>query len=290
MTHNTERGIILKGIGGFYYVKTALGILECKAKGIFRKRGIKPLAGDRVEVVPEESGNVISEILERKNFFNRPPIANIDNFFLVISSTEPVPNILVIDRLIVLCEQRSITPVLVVTKTDLAGADDIFRIYSNVGYEVLDAHYEGTLDRVKELCSGKMSVFCGNSGVGKSTFINRLMPELCLETAQISYKLGRGKHTTRAVELYELAGGYIADTPGFSALDFERTETVVKEELAHCFREFREYIDNCFFTGCSHTVEKGCAVLQALNEGKIDPVRHEDYCYLYNEAKQNEQY
>ncbi len=290
VSFDNGKGLILKGIGGFYYVKTAGAVLECRAKGIFRKRGVKPLAGDEVLVEEAEGGNVISEILERKNFFNRPPVANVDNFVLVVSATEPEPNLLVIDRLLVLCEQRGMTPVIVVTKTDLKEADHIFRVYRGVGYEVLDTADPAAPDRMRELGKDRVTVFCGNSGVGKSTFINKLCPGLDLATNGISYKLGRGKHTTRAVELYEYAGGWIADTPGFSALDFERTENVPKEELADCFPEFREHVDGCYFTGCSHTVEKGCTVLEALREGKIDPGRHENYCYLYNEAKQKKQY
>lgn len=283
----TEKsGLIMKGIGGFYYVKTADSVLECNAKGIFRLQGIKPLAGDFVDVGESGGGYVVSRIYDRENFFKRPPIANVDNFFLVVSSVEPSPNMLVIDRMTVLCEQRGIKPVILITKTDLKPADEVISLYRGIGYEVIDimSDEDAAVERISEICNEAISVFSGNSGVGKSTFLNKLCPGLSLATNEISQKLGRGKHTTRAVELYDFAGGYIADTPGFSALDFERDERIEKEDLASYFPEIAKHTDGCFFTGCSHTVEKGCMVLEALNDGLIDPSRHENYCYLYDEA------
>lgn len=292
MSELTYSGIIMKGIGGFYYVKTADSVLECKAKGIFRKRGITPLAGDNVTVIGEEGGYAISEILERKNYFQRPPIANVDVFFYVVSSVEPRPNYMVADRLIMLCEQRGIAPVILVTKTDLAEAKEFIDLYRGVGYTVIDvmADEPAALEQVESMIAGNLCVFSGNSGVGKSTFLNKLHPGLSLSTAEISKKLGRGKHTTRAVELYELYGGYVADTPGFSALDFERVEKVPKEDIAKYFIEFRPYLEDCFFTGCSHRTEKGCAVLEAKEKGLISAQRHDDYCYLYDEAKNRPEY
>ncbi len=286
------KGILIKGIGGFYYVKTADSVLECKAKGIFRKRGITPLAGDHVTVIGEEGGYVISEIEERKNFFQRPPIANVDQFFYVVSSVDPRPNYMVADRLILLCEKRSIAPVIVVTKTDIAPEQNFISLYRSVGYTVIEVmnDEEAALDQIRRLLRDKLSVFSGNSGVGKSTLLNKLHPDLDLTTNEISRKLGRGKHTTRAVELYEIAGGIVADTPGFSALDFEKMERTPKEEIAQYFVEFKPYLDRCYFTGCSHRTEKGCAVLQAKSEGLISAQRHEDYCYLYDEAKGFEEY
>ena len=282
----SKSGLILKGIGGFYYVKTADSVLECKAKGLFRLQGITPLAGDYVDVGESGGDYFISHIYDRENSFKRPPISNVDNFFLVVSSVEPSPNMLVIDRMTVLCEQRDLKPVIIVTKTDLKEAQDVIDLYSSIGYEVIDVmkDEQAAVDRIREICSGRISVFSGNSGVGKSTFMNKLCPELSLATREISQKLGRGKHTTRAVELYEFEDGYIADTPGFSALDFERDEKIDRADLASFFPEIAEHSDGCFFTGCSHTVEKGCMVLEALNEGLIHPSRHQNYCYLYDEA------
>ena len=286
------KGILIKGIGGFYYVKTADSVLECKAKGIFRKCGITPLAGDCVTVIGEEGGYVISEIEERKNLFQRPPIANVDQFFYVVSSVDPRPNYMVADRLILLCEKRSIAPVIVVTKTDIAPEQNFISLYRSVGYTVIEVmnDEEAALEQIRRLLRDKLSVFSGNSGVGKSTLLNKLHPDLNLTTNEISRKLGRGKHTTRAVELYEIAGGIVADTPGFSALDFEKMERTPKEEIAQYFVEFKPYLDRCYFTGCSHRTEKGCAVLQAKSEGLISAQRHEDYCYLYDEAKGFEEY
>lgn len=285
-----KSGLILKGIGGFYYVKTADTVLECNAKGIFRLQGIKPLAGDFVDVTESGGGYAVSRIHERENSFKRPPISNVDNFFLVVSSVEPAPNMLVIDRITVLCEQRKIKPVILLTKTDLKKADDVVGIYSRIGYEVIDVMQDeaSAVERIGEICNRNISVFSGNSGVGKSTFLNKLMPGLSLATNEISQKLGRGKHTTRAVELYEFNGGFIADTPGFSALDFERDEKIDKADLASYFPEIDAHTDGCFFTGCSHTVEKGCSVLEALQEGLIAPSRHENYRYLYEEAQRIE--
>ncbi|MBQ8995093.1 MAG: ribosome small subunit-dependent GTPase A, partial [Oscillospiraceae bacterium] len=226
MADISYNGIIMKGIGGFYYVKTADSVLECKAKGIFRKKGITPLAGARVTVIGEEGGYAISEIHERKNSFQRPPISNVDVFFYVVSSVDPRPNYMVADRLIMLCEQRGISPVILVTKTDLVAAQEFIDLYRGVGYSVIDvmANEGAAIEEVKKDIAGHLCVFSGNSGVGKSTFLNKLDDTLGLHTAEISKKLGRGKHTTRAVELYELFDGYVADTPGFSALDFERVE------------------------------------------------------------------
>ncbi len=279
-------GLILRGIGGFYYVKTADSVLECNAKGIFRLQGITPLAGDYVDVGESGGGYVVSRIYERENYFKRPPIANVDNFFLVISSVEPDPNMLVIDRMTVLCEQRGIKPVILITKTDLKPAERVKDLYGSIGYEVIDVMKdEGyAVKRVSEICADGISVFSGNSGVGKSTFLNKISPELSLATREISRKLGRGKHTTRSVDLYPFMGGYLADTPGFSALDFERDEKISKDILADYFPDIAKHTDGCFFTGCSHTVEKGCMVLEALQNGEIDPSRHENYRYLYEES------
>lgn len=278
-------------MGGFYYVKTTQALFECRARGKFRKIEQTPLVGDEVEISPTEEGKgYVTRILPRRNFLVRPPLANIDRLILVTSIDEPAPNTLVLDKLIAIAEHKEIDPAVVITKADLqkdqavAFAD----IYRGCGFDVFVVSNETGegVDQVRAYLQGKLSAFCGNSGVGKSSLLNRIDERLQLETAHISQKLGRGRHTTRHVELYELPeGGYIADTPGFSSVDLERCEVILKDQLQYCFREFEEYIPQCKFTGCSHTCEKGCAVIRAVEEGKIPISRHENYRALYEDAK-----
>lgn len=285
-----ENGIIIKGIGGFYYVKTADGIFECRAKGIFRKRGVTPLAGDNVEIERDEESATVSEIYPRRNSFFRPPIANVDNLILVVSTVDPAPNLLVIDKLTALSEKQGVKPTLLLTKSDLERGDGFCDIYLNAGFSVLRKDCCEDMQRLKGLLRQGLSVVVGNSGVGKSTLLNEILPDISLETGETSKKLGRGRHTTRAVELYEFGGGYVADTPGFSAVDFEGLGSVKKEELASLFPDLSEFTDGCYFTGCSHTVEKGCAVLRALSEGKIEKTRHESYKALYKELNEKNEW
>ncbi len=280
-----KSGIITKCLGGLYTVETPDGIYECKARGIFRNRGISPYVGDRVEL----SNGVITEILDRKNCIIRPPLANLDQLVFIVSTCNPSPNYLILDKFIAIAEYKGITPVVVITKTDLGDSAEISSIYRNIGIDVLETDYSNpeTVEAVKELFTGKVSALTGNSGAGKSTLLNAVDPSLNIPTAEISKKLGRGKHTTRHSQLYKLKdGGYIADTAGFSTFDTNSYEIIRKEELADCFREFREYKENCRFRDCSHTCEKGCEVVSALNQGKISASRHESYCTMYEEAKQ----
>ncbi len=284
----TTKGIIIKGIGGFYYVKTADGILECRAKGIFRKQGVTPAAGDNVTVEGDGGDYVVSEIAPRSNCFIRPLISNVARLFLVVSATDPRPNLFVIDQFTALAERRGVRPALLLTKSDMADASELRAVYERAGFRVYDTHRETEAAAVGALArQAGISVFTGNSGVGKSTFLNELLPALGLETGQTSKKLGRGKHTTRAVELYAFGEGYVADTPGFSAIDFERGERIPKQALAALFPDFAPFIDNCRFTGCTHTVEKGCAVLEALRGGEIMPTRHDSYVALYKQAAEH---
>lgn len=278
---------IIKGIGGFYYVKTADGVLECKAKGIFRKRSITPLAGDFVKIEKEAGSYVISEILPRKNFFVRPPIANVDILFLVASTIEPAPSTLVLDRLASTAIYKGAKPVLIITKTDLERAEQLQNAYQNSGIDVLMTKGPGkgdSLDRIKEMIQNHICVFCGNSGVGKSTLLNALLPHAEAQTGDISKKLGRGRHTTREVQLYEAFGGLLADTPGFASLDMGRIGYIRKEELQDTFPEFEPYQMKCKFTGCSHISEKGCAVREALAAGRISESRYQSYVTMYQEA------
>ncbi|MGI5905302.1 MAG: ribosome small subunit-dependent GTPase A [Candidatus Pararuminococcus gallinarum] len=285
------QGLIVKALGGFYYVKTTQALFECRARGKFRKIEQTPLVGDEVEISPTEEGKgYVTRILPRRNFLVRPPLANIDRLILVTSIDEPAPNTLVLDKLIAIAEHKEIDPAVVISKADLQKDQAVVfaDIYRGCGFDVFVVSNETGegVDQVRAYLQGKLSAFCGNSGVGKSSLLNRIDERLQLETAHISQKLGRGRHTTRHVELYELPeGGYIADTPGFSSVDLERCEVILKDQLQYCFREFEEYIPQCKFTGCSHTCEKGCAVIRAVEEGKIPISRHENYRALYEDAK-----
>lgn len=270
-------------------MQTEEKIIECRAKGAFRKDNIKPCVGDMGLVQPTEEGyGYLVGIEPRKNFLVRPPLANIDILVMVISTCSPKPNTLVIDKMIAIAEYKGIEPVLVFTKTDLETADQIITDYTNANFKVFSVSSvtgEGVKE-VKEYLKGKISAFCGNSGVGKSTLLNNIDSRISVDTGDISKKLGRGRHTTRHVELFPLeGGGYIADTPGFSAVELSRFQVILKGELQYCFREFESYIPNCKFTGCSHTKEKGCAVLDALDKGEISKSRHDSYVAMYEDAK-----
>ena len=289
-------GIILKGVGGFYYVECGGRVYECRARGALRGGGarterITPLAGDRCVISVHSDGLAsVDRILERRNFLLRPPLANLDNLFIVASLCQPQPNALTVDRFISLAEHKGIEPVIVITKLDLADENGFGDIYRKAGFTVIYADYTSGdrrfLDEIRELMKDKTSAFAGNTGAGKSTLLNALCPGLDRETGETSKKLGRGRHTTRETELFSLAsGGRIADTPGFSSFDGEFAEFVYKEELADTFREFADYAPDCRFTGCSHTCEKGCEVLAAGKRGDISPSRHASYVALYNEVK-----
>lgn len=281
-------GIIVKGIGGFYYVEADDEIYECKARGVFRKERITPLVGDNVSITVGDNGrNSIDEIFERRNYFNRPPISNVDNLVIVSSTCDPRPNTLIIDRLTAIAVRKNVRPVIVFTKDDLQKADEYMDIYRSTGINVFTVSNETGegVDEVRAFLRGSVSVFTGNSGVGKSSLLNCISPEFSLETGEISKKLGRGRHTTRHVELFKTLDGYIADTPGFSSLDFETNDIIKKDELADCFPEFTDYIGTCKFTSCSHVNDKGCKIVEALKNGEIHPSRHESYVALYNEVK-----
>lgn len=282
-------GLIIKAVGGIYTVEAPDGVFECKARGVFRKKGISPVCGDRVELAFENDTPVIEKILERKSLLIRPPIANLDVLVFVTSTCEPQPNLLLLDKFIAIAEYKKIKPVVVFTKIDKQDCNEYFRIYEKSGialYCVDNVTGQGA-EEVKQALKDKFSAFTGNTGVGKSSLLNNIFPELNLATNEISKKLGRGKHTTRHVELYKLEnGGYIADTPGFSSFDTNRYDIIFKEDLADCFAEFRQYTDKCRFQNCSHTKEKGCAVIEAVENGDISESRHESYLNMYEQAKQ----
>lgn len=282
-------GIIIKGIGGFYYVEAADGIIyECKARGVFRKEKITPLAGDKVEIsVDENNKNSIDKIYERRNMFKRPPIANVDKLVIVSSVCDPRPNLLIIDRLTAVAVYKNVEPIIVFTKNDLQSADEYIEIYKNAGFKTFAVSNETGegIGEIKAVIENGVCVFTGNSGVGKSSLINRMYPDFALETGEISIKLGRGRHTTRHVELLKINNGYIADTPGFSSLDFETNDLIKKDELAFCFPDFSDYIDSCKFSTCAHVNDKGCRLIEAVNNGDVMRSRHESYVTMYNEVK-----
>ena len=285
----TLRGTIIKGIGGFYYVEAADEIFECKARGVFRKEKLTPLVGDKVTVsINDNAENTVDEIMPRKNVLTRPPVVNIDNLIIVVSTVEPKPSTLVIDKLIAVAEHKDIEPIIVITKSDLASAREIYDIYTLAGFNTIAVSNEtgSGIDEVKAVLKGKISALTGNSGVGKTSLLNNLDSSLDLKTAHISKKLGRGRHTTRQAELYRVCGGFVVDTPGFSSFEIDKDDIIMKDELPYCFRDFSEYIDKCKFSpSCTHTVDKGCAVIKAVNEGKISKSRHNSYVQLYNSVK-----
>ncbi len=281
-------GIIIKGIGGFYYVETSEGLFECKARGVFRKSGIKPLAGDRVQIsINDKAENTIERIYDRKNFLERPPVANVDKLFIVSSVCEPKPVLLIIDRLTALAVINNIEPIVVFTKTDLDDASEYVKIYKKAGiksFAVSCVNGEG-VNLIKDELKGCISAFCGNTGVGKSSLLNAIDKTLSLKTGEISDKLGRGRHTTRHSEMIKVEGGYVADTPGFSSFDIEENEIILKDDLPYAFKEFEDFIGECKFTSCLHVKDKGCRILQAVKDGDIPVSRHESYCAMMEEAK-----
>ena len=291
------QGKIIRGIAGFYYVHVPEnGVLECKAKGIFRKNKLKPLVGDfvKVSVIDEENkkGN-IEDVLERKNELIRPAVANIDQALVIFAIKKPEPNLNLLDRFLIMMEQKEIPCVLVFNKSDLATEEekqDLSKVYENSGCKVLfvSAKQNQGIDEVREILSHKTSTVAGPSGVGKSSLINMLQSNVNMETGSISEKIERGKHTTRHTEFIPIGEDtFIMDTPGFSSLAVFDME---KEELEQYYPEFDEYRDSCRFNGCSHTHEPGCSVKEAIEEGRISKERYENYQLIYEELKNKKKY
>ena len=281
-------GIITKLTGGFYYVEAAGKVYECKARGAFRNKGDSPCVGDYVEILhPSDGYWAIEKILPRKNRLVRPADANLDRLFIVVSVCDPAPNTLVIDKMTAAAVNRQIEPVVVISKTDLQDPAALQNIYDRAGIRTICfSKYDGSgINEVKALLSGCITAFTGNSGVGKSSLLNCVFPHLQLSTAHTSQKLGRGRHTTRTVELFKTDGGFVADTPGFSTVDLQRYEMIKKEQLQYCFPEFEPYLHQCKFTSCAHVKEKGCAVQEAVGKGTIPLSRFESYVSMYNEVK-----
>lgn len=281
-------GIIIKALSGFYYVKTETDVYTCKARGNFRKKGISPLVGDRVEFIPStDLTGTVEEILPRKTCLERPPVANIEKLFILSSFDNPSPNTLVIDKMTVLARHNGIEPIIVFNKSDLGDFSAYKETYEKSGFKtfVISAVTGEGVEELKNELSGSISAFTGNSGVGKSSLLNFLFGEKIIPTGAVSEKLGRGKHTTRHTEIYPLSfGGFVADTPGFSSIE-AGSDYSLKEHLAKCFEDFSPFTENCRFSTCSHTKEKGCAVIKAVENGKIQKSRHESYIQLFEELK-----
>lgn len=281
-------GIIVKALSGFYYVKTEEGIYTCKARGNFRQKGVSPLVGDRVEITlsPDFTGAVES-IMPRKTCLNRPPVANIEKLFILSSFENPAPNTTVIDKLTVIARHKGIEPIIVFNKSDMGDFGEYIKIYRNAGFKTfaVSALKGVGIEAIKEELKGSISAFTGNSGVGKSSLLNAMLGDDIIKTGEVSEKLGRGRHTTRHTEIYPLSfGGFVADTPGFSSID-AGDDFALKEHLAEYFEDFGDYIYECQFSSCSHTKEKGCAVIKAVKEGRIEKTRHESYVALFEELK-----
>ena len=288
MTHRTE-GRIVRSLSGFYDVQTGMGLITCRARGILRKEGSSPLTGDMVEITVEKGRGMVEKILPRKNHFIRPAVANVDALVVFAANVNPVTEPFLIDRVAAIAGDQNVQVVLCVNKCDLDPAHDLVRLYRHAGFPVIctSAETGEGVEELRTLLEGKLTAFTGNSGVGKSSILNRLAPELGLETGEVSEKLGRGRHTTRHVELYRLGEDtYVADTPGFSSFDTDQMELILKENLQYAFPDFGAYIGKCRFDDCSHRKEPDCAVRAAVDAGEIEKSRYESYLKLYEKASQ----
>ncbi len=283
-------GMIFRALSGFYDVQAGDRVLRCRARGKFRHQKVSPLVGDRVEITQiDGQTGMVDQILPRRNAFQRPAVANMDQLIIIASCAIPETDPFLIDRLVSLAEKRDCEPIIVVNKCDLEPGEPLAQVYRQCGFRTIlaSAQTGQGVEELREALEGKISVFTGNSGVGKSSLLNRLEPEFRIQTGEVSKALGRGRHTTRHIELYRLEnGGVIADTPGFSSFDADQGEVCLKEDLAETFREFRSYLGQCRFVGCAHVKEKGCAVLRAVKAGEIPRSRHQSYVRLYEQAKE----
>ena len=290
---NTQTGRIIRSLSGFYEVQTPAGVITCRGRGSLRRSGVSPLTGDLAQISVEHGKGMIEAVLPRKNSFVRPAVANIDALVIFAANVNPVTEPFLIDRVAAIAGDQGVPVYLCVNKCDLDPAVDLVRIYEHAGIPVIRASAEtgeGT-EVLRQLITGKLTAFTGNSGVGKSSMLNRLCPELQLATGEVSEKLGRGRHTTRHVELYHLGGDtYVADTPGFSSFDTDQMEVILKENLQYAFSDFGAYLGKCQFHDCSHRKEPGCAVRVAVEQGELENSRYDSYLRLYEKASQIKQW
>lgn len=284
-------GTIVKALSGFYYVSCNEQVYECKARGKFRLDGTSPLVGDRVSfTVDGNEKGFIEKFFDRKNSFIRPAVANIDSLVFVAANTNPITDPFLIDRVSVIAEEAACELIVCINKIDIDPADELYDIYTRSGFITLrtSAQTGEGISQLKAELSGKICAFTGNSGVGKSSILNSIVPSFNIEVAAVSAKLGRGKHTTRHVELYDIGNGtFIADTPGFASFEIEMMQAIEKQELQHDFREFKKYIGECRFNDCAHLKEPGCAITEALQRGDIMLSRYQSYKRLYELSAQN---
>ena len=284
-----ETGRIVRSLSGFYEVRTPGGLVTCRARGILRKDRITPLTGDIAEITLERGKGMVDKILPRRNSFVRPAVANVDALVVFAANVNPITEPFLIDRVAAIAGDQEVPVYLCVNKCDLDPGADLVSIYESAGFPVIctSAETGQGVEKLRSLLRGKLTAFTGNSGVGKSSILNRLCPELELPVGEVSERLGRGRHTTRHVELYDLGEDtFVADTPGFSSFDTDQMDVILKENLQYAFPDFGQYLGKCQFHDCSHRAEPGCAVREALERGELQPTRYDSYLRLYEKASQ----
>ena len=289
MMRNEMTGRIVRSLSGFYDVQTQQGIITCRGRGSLRKGGQSPLTGDMVTITVEGGKGMVEKILPRQNRFVRPAVANVDALVIFAANVNPVTEPFLIDRVAAIAGAQGVEVYICINKCDLDPAVDLVRIYQNAGFSVIRASAETGegVETLRSLINGKLVAFTGNTGVGKSSMLNRLCPQLELATGEVSEKLGRGRHTTRHVELYPLGEDtYVADIPGFSSFDTEQMDVILKENLQYAFPDFANHLGGCQFHDCSHRAEPGCAVRQAVEAGEIEKSRYDSYLRLYEKSSQ----
>ena len=284
-----KTGRIVRSLSGFYDVQTDTGVVTCRGRGSLRRGQEIPLTGDMVEITEEKGKGMVEKILPRRNRFVRPAVANVDALVVFAANVNPVTEPFLIDRVAAIAGDQEVEVILCVNKCDLDPATDLVRIYRNAGFSVIRASAETGegVEELRQTIRGKLVAFTGNTGVGKSSMLNRLCPDLELATGEVSEKLGRGRHTTRHVELFSLGEDtYVADTPGFASFDTEQMDVLLKENLQYAFPDFAPYLGACQFHDCSHRAEPACAVRKAVEEGNIEKTRYDSYLRLYEKASQ----